>query len=133
LRVAALFDFITKVFGSSGSTITIDENEMNRIISVTGSSPAYVFKFIAAICEGAKAQGIESDAMLNTVCDMVIGAATMLKVSELSAAELISRVASKGGTTERALLTLDSNNFDNIIIDAMKACTTRADELGAAK
>ena len=126
-------ELVRDIFSSSGSVLMIDESEMNRVIGVTSSSPAYVFKFIAAICEGAKAQGIESDDMLNTVCDMVIGAAALLKNSDLSAAELISRVASKGGTTERALLTLDSNNFDNIIIDAMKACTTRADELGAAK
>jgi pyrroline-5-carboxylate reductase len=111
----------------------INESEMNRIIGVTSSSPAYVYKFIAAICEGAKAQGLNNDNLLETVCDMVIGAAYMLKESEFSANELISRVASKGGTTERAIATLDERDFDKAIIDAMIACTNRADELGKAK
>ena len=126
-------ELVKDIFSSSGSVLMIDEDEMNRIIGVTSSSPAYVFKFIAAICNGAKAQGLDNDAMLSTVCDMVIGAAYMLKHSDLTASELISRVASKGGTTEKALLALDSGNFEQIIIDAMKACTNRADELGTTK
>ena len=82
----------------------IDESEMNRIIGVTSSSPAYVFKFIDAICEGARVQGIDGEGLLETICDMVIGSAYLLKNSEFSPKELISRVASKGGTTEKALL-----------------------------
>ena len=124
------FDFVKNIFLSAGGVLDIDEAEMNRIIGVTSSSPAYVFKFISAICQGAKEQGIDSPEILDTVCDMVIGSAYMLKSSDLSPEELISRVASKGGTTERALLTLDSKNFDKTISEAMCACTARADELG---
>jgi pyrroline-5-carboxylate reductase len=43
---------------------------------------------------------------------------------------LAKAVASKGGTTERALAVLDDNDFEKIIADAMIACTKRADELG---
>ena len=124
---------VKDIFSSSGSVLMIDESEMNRIIGVTSSSPAYVFKFISAICEGAKAQGIDNEVILSTVCDMVIGAAYMLKNSNISAEELISRVASKGGTTEKALASLDASGFDKAIIDAMIACTARANELGETK
>jgi pyrroline-5-carboxylate reductase len=111
----------------------IDESEMNRIIGVTSSSPAYVFKFIDAICEGARVQGIDGEGLLETICDMVIGSAYLLKNSEFSPKELISRVASKGGTTEKALLKLEENSFDRMLIEAMCACTQRADELGNVK
>lgn len=127
------FELVKRMFSCAGSVIEIDEAEMNRIIGVTSSSPAYVFKFISAICQGAEKQGIASDDLLATVCDMVIGSARMLKNSGVSPEELISRVASKGGTTERALLTLDKYNFDDIIAQAMIACTARADELGKQK
>ncbi len=125
--------FVQQIFASSGSILMIDESEMNRIIGVTSSSPAYVFKFIDAMCEGARAQGIDSEMLLGTVCDMVIGSALMLKNSEFSPKELISKVASKGGTTEQALLALDANRFDDTVIEAMCACTKRADELGKVK
>ena len=127
------FSFVKALLSASGGVLEIEELEINRLISVTSSSPAYVFKFIDAICKGAVAQGFSYDRVLDTVCDVLIGSALMLKGSNISPEELISRVASKGGTTQRALDTLDEYNFSEGIIEAMKACTRRADELGSIK
>ena len=127
------FDFVRSLFDCSGSTLLINESEMNRIIGVTSSSPAYVFKFIDAVYKGAVAQGIEQDGLLDAICDVFIGSALLLKSSPELPEQLISRVASKGGTTERALNVLNNENIDNIISNAMKACTERANELGKAK
>ena len=124
------FGFVNAVFSSSGSTLIIDEKDMNAIIGVTSSSPAYVFKFIDAICKGAEAQGLDGKNLIDTVCDVVIGSALLLKQSVDTPTELISKVASKGGTTEQALIKLNEGNFDKVIEDAMIACTARADELG---
>lgn len=124
------FEFVKAIFDCAGSTIVIDESEMNRIIGVTSSSPAYVFKFINAICKGAEAQGLNGNSLFETVCDVVIGSALLLKNSSDTPEALIAKVASKGGTTERALLALDNGEFDTVIEDAMMACTARADELG---
>jgi pyrroline-5-carboxylate reductase len=104
------FAFVDAVFASAGSTIIIDESEMNRIIGALSSSPAYVFKFIDAICKGASAQGLDGEALLDSVCDVVIGSAMLLKYSGVSPSELISRVASKGGTTQKALDKLDEKD-----------------------
>lgn len=124
------FSFVESVFASSGSTTLIDEKDMNAIIGVTSSSPAYVFKFINAIYMGAKAQGLNADELIDIICDVVIGSATLLKQSNDTPLELISKVASKGGTTEQALIKLDEGDFDQTIIQAMIACTKRANELG---
>ena len=124
------FETVCSIFMSAGSILVINEEEMNRTISVTSSSPAYVFKFINAIYQGALAQGLSDNGLMDAICDVVIGSAMMLKQSEDSPKDLISKVASKGGTTEQALNKLNEHNFDSIICDAMKACTARADELG---
>ena len=101
------------------------------MIGVTSSSPAYVFQFIRAMYDGALAQGLpEGHKLLEAICDTVIGSATMLKQSSDTPNELIMKVASKGGTTEQALLRLDAGDLDGTIADAMKACTARAEELG---
>ena len=123
------FAFVSAMFEASGSVTVIDEAEMNRIISVTSSSPAYVFAFIHAICEGAKAQGLDGDSLLTAVCDMVIGSATLLRDGGLSPNQQISRVTSKGGTTERAMAVLSERGMADMVKDAMQACTNRADEL----
>ncbi len=127
------FSFVKDIFESAGSVIEIDEKQMNPIIGVTSSSPAYVFKFIEAICDGANIQGIDSPALKSAVCDMIIGSAMMLRDSDKTPTELVKTVASKGGTTERALLKLDEYDFSKAVIDAMIACTARADELGSKK
>ena len=127
------FEFVTSLFSSSGSTLLIEESDMNRIIGVTSSSPAYVFKFIDSIYKSAIAQGLSDEGLLDAVCDVFIGSALLLKKSSESPQELISRVASKGGTTEQALKVLNDSNIERIIFDAMIACTNRADELGASK
>ena len=123
------FAFVTAMFEASGSVIVIDESEMNRIISVTSSSPAYVFACIDAICKGATAQGLDGDALLPAVCDMVIGAATLLRDGGITPTEQIARVTSKGGTTERAMAMLSERDMAGMVKDAMQACTDRADEL----
>ena len=127
------FELVTNIFMSSGTVLKINESDMNKTIGVTSSSPAYVFKFINAIYEGALAQGLPDNDLLNTVCDMIIGSAELIKSGMGSPKMMANAVASKGGTTERALSVLDENNFEKAIIDAMKACTNRADELGKIK
>lgn len=127
------FMFAVSLFKNAGSVLFIDEADMNKTIGVTSSSPAYVFEFIKAIVNGATAQGLSEDGLYDAVCDVVIGAATLLKTSGRSADEMIAMVASKGGTTERALRTLSENDFSKIVSMAMQACTDRADELGRIK
>ena len=128
------FQFVCDIFGSAGNNVIINEEDMNAMIGVTSSSPAYVFRFINAIYEGAIAQGLSDDGeLIKAICDVVIGSAQMLKASCDSPKELVQKVASKGGTTERALSVLDARGFDASVIDAMKACTARANELGAQK
>jgi len=124
------FEFVCDIFRSAGSVLLIDEKDMNAIIGVTSSSPAYVFQFILAMYQGALAQGLDGKDLLNAICDVVIGSALTLKSSSDTPEEWISRVASKGGTTERALATLKEYQFSEGIGAAMKACTVRADELG---
>ena len=132
------FDFISKGFASSGSIITIDESEMNRIISVTGSSPAYVFMMIKAMYQGAVDQGLLGDSLsekdiIDSICNAIIGSAELMKSSTKTPDEQIATVCSKGGTTERAVAELNNYNFCEGIVSAMKKCTQRADELGASK
>lgn len=136
------FNFACNIFRSSGSVICIDESEMNRIICVTGSSPAYVFMMISAMLNGAKKQGLLADdsgyglsekELIDSICNTIIGTAELMKSSTKTPDEQIMTVASKGGTTERAIAELNRYQFYEGIISAMQKCTDRADELGAVK
>lgn len=123
------FALVEQIFASSGTTIRLEETEMNKIIAATSSSPAYIFLMIKAICEGAEAQGICCEDLRTAVCNMVIGSATLAMESDKSLDELICMVTSKKGTTEQALNVLYAAEFEKTIAKAMDACTKRADEL----
>lgn len=125
------FDFSAEIFNKSGMVIRLDESELNKIICVNGSSPAYFYYFIDAMVKSAKLQNIECDekTITEAVCKTVIGAAEMLLASGKTAEELIRAVTSPKGTTERAMNVLYEENVDKIIHKAMVACTDRAEEM----
>ena len=124
------FDYVTSLFSAAGSVMVIDEADMNTYISATSSSPAIAFKFINALYKGGVSQGLPEKGLLDAICDAVIGSVMMLKETGEAPEILISRVASKGGTTQKALDKLDELGFDGDIEAAMVACTKRAYELG---
>lgn len=132
------FSFACDMFSASGSLLKITEDKMNAIISVTSSSPAYVFMLIKAMYNGALEQGLISEEisekqMLDAICDVLSGSAELLKRGIKTPEEQIQTVASKGGTTERAINELSERGLEDAVISAMLKCTARADELSASK
>ena len=77
----------------------------------------------------AQKEGIGYDSALKLVCAALKGSAEMLEHSGDTPDVLIKKVSSPGGTTLKALEKLDEKDFYNSIIEAMDACTKRANEL----
>ena len=137
------FDFACNIFASAGKIIKISEDEMNKIICVTGSSPAYVFMVIKAMLDAAANQGLlkadefdsglDQKELLDAICDTVIGSAMLVKASDKSLTEQIQTVCSKGGTTEKAVAELEKYKLYEAFDSAMVKCTKRAYELGNEK
>lgn len=124
------FERICRVLSSKAELIILDESMMNKIIGITSSSPAYVYKFIDAIYDAAKAEGFDDPKMLDIVCRVVIGSAKMVLNTDTDIKDLISAVKSPNGTTERAMTVLESENLSDTILKAVRACNDRADTLG---
>ncbi len=123
------FGDIMELFSASGRAFELPEDKMNAVISLNGSSPAYVYLFISAMAQAAEKLGIKRYDILDIVCDIVSGSAEMMRNSGMKPDELIKIVASKGGTTEQAMKILYERDLSGIIFEAMEACTERADEL----
>lgn len=121
---------ICGIFAFGGEVASIPELQMNAIISVNSSSPAFFYEFIRIMIEYAKKQGIDESVARSLAQNAMLGAAKMLISSGKSPVELISAVKSKKGTTEAALDSFTAGGFESIIFKAMDACTERAKELG---
>ncbi len=124
------FEEVYDMFANAGEVAVIPEEQMNAVIAVNGSSPAYVYLFAKAMIDYAVSVGIDKDVALNLVSKTFEGSAAMLRSSGNTPDELIEKVCSKGGTTIEAVKVLNDNNVSQIIADAMAACTKRAEELG---
>jgi len=117
------------IFKAVGIVEILDEKQMNAVVSVNGSSPAYVYMLADAVAKGAKELGIDEYTALNLFTQTIIGSAHMIQKSGQTPEKLAELVAVPGGTTEAALNVFKSNNFHKIIAESMKVCTERAEEL----
>lgn len=124
------FSKICGIFSFGGEVASIPENQMNAIISVNSSSPAYFYEIIRIMINYATTKGIDEKVARSMAQNAMYGAAMMLKNSDKSPEELISVVKSKKGTTEAALDSFKSSDLEKIFFEAMDACTQRAEELG---
>ena len=123
------YEFARGIFSAAGMVIDLDESQMNTVICVNGSSPAYFYYFIDAIVKSARAQGLDNDNLVEAVCRTIIGSAEMLMRSGKTPEELIRAVTSPKGTTERAMNELYAADVASTIDKAMRACTARAEEM----
>ena len=106
-----------------------DEALMDAVTAVSGSGPAYFFKFIEILIAAGVELGLPADAAKQLAIQTAFGAAKMAMCSEFTPAELRTQVTSPGGTTERALAVLAENDVEQGFTDAVRAACARSAEL----
>jgi pyrroline-5-carboxylate reductase len=109
-----------------------DESMLDAVTGVSGSGPAYVFYFLEALEQAATELGFSAGDARKLAYATFDGAVALAGASALQPAVLRANVTSKGGTTERALATMESDGVKPRIIAAVKAASARARELGDA-
>lgn len=116
---------------SGGEVVWVEkESDLDQVIALSGSSPAYFFLFMEAMIDNAKASGMDEHKARQLVQQAALGAAQMVKQNpELSAAQLRENVTSKGGTTAQAVAALESGDLRGIVNQAMNDCVARAQEM----
>lgn len=120
---------VLRLFESIGKADVIDEDLMDMIPAVSGSSPAYVYVFIEALADGAVLQGMDRQKAYKYAAQAVLGAAKMVLESGKHPGELKDQVCSPAGTTIEAIYSLEQNSFRGTVIEAMEACTERTREM----
>ena len=98
----------TALMAAAGETYWCeDEDHLDRVMGVTGCSPAFVFLLAEALTEAAAEQGVEGEDARRIAEAAVTGAAALLAADGRDAATLRRAVTSPKGTTEAALGVLD--------------------------
>lgn len=120
------FEYVMQLLSSFGLAEAIPESLMDACVSVSGSSPAYVFMFIEAMADAAVADGMPRAQAYRFAAQAVLGSAKMVLDTGKHPAELKDMVCSPAGTTIEAVRVLEEKGFRSAVMEAMKACTAKA-------
>lgn len=107
-----------------------DERAFDLITSLSGSGPAFTYRFIEALAKAGVALGLGEAQALAFARAGVEGAAALAATGNASLAERAREVTSPGGTTEAGLLVLDAELGD-LIARTLEASRRRSLEMAA--
>lgn len=122
---------VQNLLNTTGKAVYVeDEKYIDAATAISGSGPAYVFYFMNAMIKAAKSMGFsESEAEL-LVSQTFRGAVDLYSKNAVSCEDWITRVSSKGGTTEAAMRLFMGQQLEDQIIKGIFAARQRAEELG---
>lgn len=99
---------------------------------LTGAGPAFLYRFIDALGQGAAGLGLPPDQAMRLASAMVAGAAALAAGSNDTPEELARKVASPNGTTEAGLRVLDRDRaLFRLLHETLAAARARSLELAA--
>ncbi len=115
-----------QLMSAVGRTAWIDREElMDAVTALSGSGPAYVFRFIEALTAAGTELGLSGEQSAMLALETVKGATALLESSGESPASLREKVTSRGGTTAAALASLDAGGFMSMMAEALRAARDR--------
>jgi len=100
----------------------VPERLMDTVVSVSGSSPAYVFMLIEAMADAAVSGGMPRPQAYQFAAQAVLGSAKMVLETGKHPGELKDMVCSPAGTTIEAVRVLEERGFRSAVFEAMKVC-----------
>lgn len=112
-----------------GQSVEVPEDDLDAVTGLSGSGPAYVFEFAAALRDAGVAAGLARPAAAKLAMETLLGAARLLARKNIEPEILRDQVTSPNGTTFAGLQRLKAGNFRDLIRDTVLAATARSKEL----
>jgi pyrroline-5-carboxylate reductase len=125
---------IEALMAATGLTVPLeDESRFDAVTALSGSGPAFLFRFMEALAGAGEAAGLEAGLAQTLALQTVAGAAALAAESGLSLSVLRQQVTSPGGTTEAGLDVLDGDGALSALMRAtLRASAERSRALAAA-
>ena len=122
--------WVQNLIGATGKALYFrDEDQVDAATAISGSGPGYVFFLMQSLVDAATAIGFNHHEARVLVQQTFLGAAQMVMHEEATLDMLVSRVASKGGTTQAALEVFKRYGLSQTLREGVKAAYGRAQEL----
>ncbi|MEM2251180.1 MAG: pyrroline-5-carboxylate reductase [Candidatus Hadarchaeales archaeon] len=118
---------LKEVLAGAGKMFKIDEELMDAATAICGSGPAFFLELMRAAEDAAVELGFERETARQIISQVARGAAELLKTGEPD--KLITRICTRGGTTERGMKVLEEGKVGEIFRRAFRAAAERSREL----
>ncbi len=122
----------SSLLAAMGKAVEVPEARMDALTAVSGSGPAYVFEFAAALRDAGVAAGLAPETALSLAVETLLGASRLLAVNGADPEALRNQVTSPNGTTAAGLRRLAEGGFRGLIRDTVLAAKARSEELALA-
>ena len=119
-----------RIFDAVGTTVILDEEQLDAVTGLSGSGPAYVFLIIEALSDAGVKMGLSRYNALALAAQTVLGSAKLLLETGEHPGRLKDMVTSPGGTAIAGIATLEAGGLRTTLINAVEAATRRSRELG---
>lgn len=124
-----------QLFASVGRTVRVPEALFDAVTAVSGSGPAFVFRFLEAWTQAAEDLGLPSETARVLARETLVGSAALLDETREAPEVLRAKVTSKGGTTAAGIARFEdpaprAGGLDALVADALRAARDRGAELG---
>ncbi len=122
---------VQNLLNSTGKAIYVEQESMiDAATAISGSGPAYVFYFMQGLIESAEKMGFSKSEAELLSYQTFRGAVELFNTYDFSCKEWISKVMSKGGTTEAAFQIFEKENTNAGFQKGVARALERAVELG---
>ncbi len=122
-------EVVQLILGALGEVVCVPEEQIDAVTAVSGSGPAYVFEFTAAMAEAGVAAGLPPQIAAKLARQTVIGSGLLMQAVEETPEELRKQVTSPNGTTQAALEQFTEDKLRDIVRHAIMAAKQRSIEL----
>jgi pyrroline-5-carboxylate reductase len=120
---------VANMLEALGEAVPMDEKFLDAVTGVSGSGPAYVFEFVAALRDGGIAAGLDEASAYKLALKTIQGAAALLEAVPETPETHRNWVSSPGGTTLAGLAQMEAAGFRDIMKKTVLAATARSKEL----
>ncbi len=123
---------VQNLINATGKAIYVDNEDMiDAATAISGSGPAYVFYLMQGLIESANSMGFSKSESELLSYQTFRGAIELFNKHDFSCEEWISKVMSKGGTTEAAFQVFANENTVDGFKKGVQRAYDRAKELGS--
>lgn len=125
------FEAVKAFFNMLGKVCCVHETVMDAVTGLSGSGPAFVYRFIEALADAGVMEGLTRDTAYLLAAQTVLGSAKMVLETNEHPGKLKDAVTSPAGTTIRGIYALDRCGFNGAVMQAVHEAAERSRQMAS--